>query len=82
MASIEKAKSEAYAETVAKIMGSITPELVASLEARANADVVSAIERAVAPYAIAGGEETVTDVAQRLIKGTAFEDVFKQFANK
>jgi major vault protein len=82
LAAIEKAKSEAYAETVAKIMGSITPELVASLEARANADVVAAIEHAVAPYAIAGGEETVTDVAQRLIKGTAFEDVFKQFGNK
>jgi hypothetical protein len=82
MAAIEKAKSEAYAATVAQIMASITPELVASLEARANADVVAAIEHAVAPYAIAGGEETVTDVAQRLIKGTAFEDIFKQFTNK
>ena len=82
MAAIEKAKSEAYAATVAQIMASITPELVASLEARANADVVAAIEHAVAPYAIAGGEETVTDVAQRLIKGTAFEDIFQQFTKK
>ncbi len=82
MAAIEEAKSKAYADTVAKIMASISPELVAAMESRANADVVAAIEHAVAPYAIAGGEETVTDVAQRLVKGTAFEDVFKQFGNK
>ena len=82
MAAIDKAKSEAYAETVAKIMASISPELVAAMESRANADVVAAIEHAVAPYAIAGENETVTDVAQRLVKGTAFEDVFKQFGNK
>ena len=61
---------------------SISPELVAAMESRANADVVAAIEHAVAPYAIAGENETVTDVAQRLVKGTAFEDVFKQFGNK
>jgi hypothetical protein len=82
MASIEEAKSKAYAETVAKIMASISPELVAAMESRANAEVVSAIEHAVAPYAIASDEESVADVAQKLVKGTAFEDVFKQFGNK
>jgi major vault protein len=82
MAAIDEAKSKAYAETVAKIMTAISPELVAAMESRANADVVAAIEHAVAPYAIAGENETVTDVAQRLVKGTAFEDVFKQFGNK
>lgn len=82
LAAIDEAKSRAYAETVAKIMAAISPELVAAMESRANADVVAAIEHAVAPYAIAGENETVTDVAQRLVKGTAFEDVFKQFGNK
>ena len=82
MASIEEAKSKAYAETVAKIMGAISPELVAAMESRANAEVVSAIEHAVAPYAIASDEESVADVAQKLVKGTAFEDVFKQFGKK
>jgi hypothetical protein len=82
MAAIEEAKSKAYAETVAKIMGSISPELVAAMESRANADVVAAIEHAVAPYAIASDDESVADIAQKLVKGTAFEDVFKQFGNK
>ena len=82
MASIEEAKSKAYAETVAKIMGAISPELVAAMESRANADVVAAIEHAVAPYAIASDDESVADIAQKLVKGTAFEDVFKQFGNK
>lgn len=82
MAAIENAKAQAYADTVAKIMSAISPDLVAAMESRANADVVASIEHAVAPYAIAGGNESVTDVAQRLVKGTAFEDVFKQFGNK
>ena len=82
MAAIENAKAQAYADTVAKIMASISPDLVAAMESRANADVVASIEHAVAPYAIASGNESVTDVAQRLVKGTAFEDVFKQFGNK
>ena len=82
MANIEKAKSEAYAETVAKIMASIQPELVAALESQANANVVAALEHAVAPYVIAGSGESVTDVAQRLVKGTAFEEVVKGFAQK
>ena len=82
LAEIEKSKSEAYAATVAGIMASISPELVAAMESRANADVVAAIEHAVAPYAIASENETVTDVAQRLVKGTAFEDIFKQFGSK
>jgi hypothetical protein len=82
MATIDEAKSKAYAETVAKIMASISPDLVAAMEARANADVVSAIEHAVAPYAIASDDESVADIAQKLVKGTAFEDVFKQFGNK
>ena len=82
MASIDEAKSKAYAETVAKIMASISPELVAAMESRANADVVAAIEHAVAPYAIASDDESVADIAQKLVKGTAFEDVFKQFGNK
>ena len=82
MATIEKAKSDAYAETIAKIMASIQPELVAALESQANANVVAALEHAVAPYVIAGDGESITDVAQRLVKGTAFEDVVKNFGNK
>ena len=82
MAKIEKAKSDAYAATVAQIMASIQPDLVAALESQANANVVAALEHAVAPYVIAGNGESITDVAQRLVKGTAFEDVVKSFGQK
>ena len=82
LAESEKAKQKAYAETVAKIMSSITPDLVAALESQANANVVAAIEHAVAPYVIAGEGESITDVAQKLVKGTSFEDMFQQVVNK
>ena len=82
LAEIEKAKQKVYADTVAKIMSAITPELVAAMESQANANVVAAIEHAVAPYVIAGDGETITDVAQKLVKGTSFEDMFKQITVK
>ena len=76
LAEIEKAKQEAYATTVAKIMESISPDLVAALKAQANSEIMNGIGKAVAPYAIAK-DESVADAVNTLIRGTSFEDTLK-----
>ena len=81
LAAIEKAKQEAYAETIAKIMSSIGPGLIEALNANANSSMVSSLEHAVAPYAIADNE-SVADVVARLTKGLPIEEAINKLANK
>lgn len=76
LAAIEEAKQKAYAETVAKVMESIQPELVAALEAKANIDLANGIGAAVAPYALAE-DESAADVVNKILRGMPFEDVLK-----
>ena len=76
LAEIEAAKQKAYAETVEKIMKSIQPELVAAMNAKANAELTSGLGNAIAPYAIAQGE-SVSQAVTRLLKGTTLEETIK-----
>ena len=73
LAAIEKDKQTTYAETVAKIMESVSDELVAALESRANADMLETVSKAVSPYAIAQNE-SVSETVNRLLRGTSLED--------
>ena len=76
LAAIEKAKQEAYAATVAKIMESVSPQLVAAMTAKANADTLSAVSQGMAPYAIANGE-SIADTVNKLLRGTTLESVLE-----
>lgn len=76
LAAIEKAKQEAYAETVAKIMTSVTPDLVAAMTSKSNASMLETVTQAMAPYAIAQGE-SVAEVTNRLLRGTTLEEVIE-----
>lgn len=76
-AEIEKARQNAYAETVAKIMASIGPDLVAAMNTKTNAEMTTAIATSLAPYALAGDNESVSDVVNKLLRGTSLEDVVK-----
>ena len=80
-AEIEKAKSEAYAATIASIMASITPDLVAALTSKSNAETLKAVTGAMSPVAIAKGE-SVADTVNLLLRGTPLEGVIEQIANK
>ena len=82
LAKIEEAKQKAYAETVASIMNSIGPDLVAALTSNANANMVNGLVQAVAPYAIAEGNESVADVANKMLRGLPLEEVIKNLGNK
>ena len=73
MAAIEKGKQKAYAETVEKIMGAISEDLVAAMTSKANNDMLETVTKSMSPYAIASGE-SVVDVTNKLLRGTSLED--------
>ena len=75
LAAIEEAKQKAYAETVAAIMGSISEDLVAAMTSKSNNDMTVAIAQAIAPYALAGDDESVADVVNKLLRGTTLEQL-------
>ena len=75
LAAIEKERQQIYAETVAKIMASIGPDLVAAMNSKANAQMTETIAKSLAPYALAGENESVSDVVTKLLRGTSLEDV-------
>ena len=79
-ADIEKAMQDAYAQTVATIMASIGPDLVASLQANANAELTKAIASSVSPYAIAKNE-SISDAVNKMVRGLPIETVLKDIKN-
>lgn len=78
-AAIEKARQDAYAETVAKIMQSVSPGLIEALTSNANVDLANGLTQAIAPYAIAGDNESVADVANKMLRGTPLEAVLHKY---
>ncbi|MBQ5395296.1 MAG: hypothetical protein IIU59_00275 [Alistipes sp.] len=78
---IEKAKQQAYADTVKSIMASISPELVAALTSTANADMLETVTQAMSPYAMANGE-SVADVTNKLLRGTPLEGFIEKITSQ
>jgi hypothetical protein len=76
LAAIQEAKEKAYAETVAKIMESVSPDLIAAMNSTSNSELISALSTSVAPYAIAQ-DESVSTVVNKLVRGLPVEDILK-----
>ena len=76
LAAIEKAKQDAYAATVASIMESISPDLIAAMTSKSNAAMLETVTASMAPVAIAKGE-SVADVTNKLLRGTSLEGVLE-----
>lgn len=72
LADIEKAKNEAYAATVATIMGSISEDLIAAISAGSKAELTQTLAKHMSPYALAKGE-SIAEVTQKLINGLPFD---------
>ena len=72
LADIEKAKNEAYAATVATIMGSISEDLIAAISAGSKSALTAEMVKNVGPYALAKNENVV-DVTQKLLNGLPFD---------
>ena len=73
---LELEKQKSYIEAVRSVFESITPELVASMTARSNAELIGTVSTAMGAYAIAG-EESVSDVTNRLLRGTSLEGLLE-----
>lgn len=80
LAAIEKAKQEAYAETVQKIMDSIQPELVAAISASSQAELLKEGMASISPYALANGEP-VAETVNKLLRGTSLENIINPKVN-
>ena len=75
LAKIEENKQKVYAETVKSIIESISPDLVAAMTSKSNAEMTTAIAESLAPYALANGSESVSDVVNKLLRGTSLENI-------
>lgn len=69
---LDKARKASYAAMVEKIMGSISEDLVAALNAKANSEMLETVTGAMSPYAIAE-DTSVADVTNKLLRGTSLE---------
>ena len=76
LAEIEKSRQTAYAETVANIMKSVSPDLVAAMNAKTNADIMNGLGNAVSPYAIANGE-SIAETINTVLRGTSLQETIK-----
>ena len=80
-AEIEKARQATYAETIATVMKSIGPDLVAALNSASNAQVLEAVTKTMSPYALAKGE-SVAEFTDTLLRGTTLEGLLKDVTQK
>lgn len=80
LAEIKKAEQEAYAETIKKIIDSISPDLIAALSTKANAQLLVDATKSMSPYAIANGE-SVADTVNKLMRGTSLEGILDKNFN-
>ena len=76
-ADLEAAKQAAYAETVKTIMGAISEDLVAALTTSSKDAMTAKVAESLAPYALANRDESVSDVVNKLLRGTTLEDTLK-----
>lgn len=75
-AEIEKARQAAYAETIKQIVSAISPDLIAALTTKANANLLETATEHMSAYAIANGE-SVADTVNRLMRGTSLEGIIE-----
>ena len=78
---IEAAKQKAYADTIKEIMASVSPDLVAALSTKANAELLTEATKNLSPLAIARGE-SVADTVNTLMRGTSLEGILKDIVEK
>jgi len=69
------AQQESTTEAIQKVMAAISPDLIASMNATSNAELLKTLAEAMSPYALAENSgESVVDVTTRLLHGTSLEE--------
>lgn len=75
LAEIEKAKQQAYADTIKEILNAIQPGLIEAIGASSKAEILKTGMEAIGPYALANGDETIPETINKLVRGTTLENV-------
>ena len=70
---LEVDRQKAFTDSVKKVIDSISPDLVAAMTTSSKADMLKSVAESLAPYALAGDGESVADVVDKLVRGTAME---------
>lgn len=73
-AKLDLDKLVSYSESVQKIFGAVTPDLISAMTSRANAELIQGVAESMSPYAIARGE-SIPETVNTLLRGTQLEDV-------
>ena len=58
-------------------MGAISEDLVAALTTSSRDAMTAKVAESLAPYALANRDESVSDVVNKLLRGTTLEDTLK-----
>ena len=66
-------RQKAFTDSIKKVIDSISPDLVAAMTTSSKADMLKSVAESLAPYALAGNGESVADVVDKLVRGTAME---------
>ena len=72
---LEMDKQKAYTDSIKKVIDSISPDLVAAMTTSSKADMLKSVVESLAPYALAGENESVSDVVDKLVRGTAMQGI-------
>lgn len=73
---LEKERQDAYAAAAETILGAVSPQLAASIESLKDHALFADIAKQLSPLTIVNGE-SIADTANKLLKGTAMEGMFK-----
>jgi len=75
---LESDRLKGYTDAVKRVVDSISPDLIAAMTTSSNADMLKEVATAISPYALANGNESVSDVVNRLLRGTPLEGIISQ----
>ncbi len=73
IAELQAQEQETKVKAFAEAMQSISPDLVAAISSASSSETLKAVAESLAPWALASGQESVTDVVNKLTKGTSLE---------
>lgn len=77
---LEMVRQKAYTDAIRTIIESISPDLIASMTASSNAELLEVVAQAMSPYAIATGE-SVAEVLNKLLRGTSLEGLIERLSS-
>ena len=64
-----------------KVIESISPDLIASMTSKSNAELLKSVSESISPYAMASGE-SVADFTNKLLRGTSLEGLLNKCVNE